>query len=333
MDETKKKRLRCFRRILWAVDPLCWELDLEAHSAGLLRELSESNSSTVEPIHVLRPGQLDPLEFVFQESAQLSLQARERLVGFWKGLKFPARLPPRFLFAEGASLREAVQVLVDYVYEKSADLVVLNTHGRKGVPRLFLGSFAESLVFASPVPVLVTNPKAHVSAPIHPIIFPTDFSAQSKEVFESALALAQSLHTGILLYHKAEIPVAEVPYLFGYTPLAPLSLEALYEDVREEVEAWTRHGREQGVRVEFHLVQHAEELVQNLIRVAEAHPSALIALASESGPVATALLGSVTRKILREAPCPVFVLHPQRPRRRAHENLWAHEKTLFTDAR
>ena len=41
-----------------------------------------------------------------------------------------------------------------------ADLVVVGTHGRKGLSRLLLGSSAEATVRLAPCPVLVTRPKA-----------------------------------------------------------------------------------------------------------------------------------------------------------------------------
>lgn len=51
--------------------------------------------------------------------------------------------------------------LVDQVGQQvkawPADLIVLGTHGRRGVPRLFLGSDAEQIVRLSTVPVLVVR--------------------------------------------------------------------------------------------------------------------------------------------------------------------------------
>lgn len=52
----------------------------------------------------------------------------------------------------GERLAEAV---VDAVSRFKADLVVVGTHGRRGIPRLLLGSGAEEIVRMVPVPVLV----------------------------------------------------------------------------------------------------------------------------------------------------------------------------------
>lgn len=41
--------------------------------------------------------------------------------------------------------------------EESADLIVMETHGRKGMAHAFLGSVAEKVVRTSPVPVLTVH--------------------------------------------------------------------------------------------------------------------------------------------------------------------------------
>jgi hypothetical protein len=41
-----------------------------------------------------------------------------------------------------------------------ADMVVVGTHGRRGIARLLLGSVAEAVVRLAPCPVLVVRPKA-----------------------------------------------------------------------------------------------------------------------------------------------------------------------------
>jgi nucleotide-binding universal stress UspA family protein len=42
----------------------------------------------------------------------------------------------------------------------NADLIVIGTHGRRGVGRLFIGSDAEQIVRTAPVPVLLVRPRA-----------------------------------------------------------------------------------------------------------------------------------------------------------------------------
>jgi len=47
--------------------------------------------------------------------------------------------------------------ILDYVEDNDVDLVVMGTHGRRGFDRLLMGSVAEKVVRASPVPVLTVK--------------------------------------------------------------------------------------------------------------------------------------------------------------------------------
>lgn len=55
-----------------------------------------------------------------------------------------------------APAHEIAQIAADL----EADLVVVGTHGRRGIARLLLGSVAEAVVRLAPCPVLVVRPKA-----------------------------------------------------------------------------------------------------------------------------------------------------------------------------
>jgi nucleotide-binding universal stress UspA family protein len=48
--------------------------------------------------------------------------------------------------------------ILAYIDEHGIDLVVMGTHGRKGLDKVIFGSVAERVVKASPVPVMVVNP-------------------------------------------------------------------------------------------------------------------------------------------------------------------------------
>ncbi|MES1176912.1 MAG: universal stress protein [Myxococcales bacterium] len=55
-----------------------------------------------------------------------------------------------------AQAEEIAQIAADL----EADLVVVGTHGRRGIARLLLGSVAQAVVRLAPCPVLVVRPKA-----------------------------------------------------------------------------------------------------------------------------------------------------------------------------
>lgn len=53
-----------------------------------------------------------------------------------------------------ADAREAILAVVE---DLSADLVIMGTHGRRGIARALIGSVAEAIVRVSPVPVLTVH--------------------------------------------------------------------------------------------------------------------------------------------------------------------------------
>jgi universal stress protein A len=63
-----------------------------------------------------------------------------------------------------ASERGLAKAVVQVATEIDADLIVLKTHGRKGLSHLILGSVAEEVVRTAPCPVLTLTPAAQEKA-------------------------------------------------------------------------------------------------------------------------------------------------------------------------
>jgi nucleotide-binding universal stress UspA family protein len=57
-------------------------------------------------------------------------------------------------------VRSVSDVIVDQARKWRADLIVMGTHGRRGITRVLLGSAAEGVVRAAPVPVLLVRAPA-----------------------------------------------------------------------------------------------------------------------------------------------------------------------------
>jgi nucleotide-binding universal stress UspA family protein len=57
------------------------------------------------------------------------------------------------------------QQIAQLASDLEADLVIIGTHGRRGIARMLLGSVAEGVVRLAPCPVLVTRPKQILEVP------------------------------------------------------------------------------------------------------------------------------------------------------------------------
>lgn len=84
------------------------------------------------------------------------LRSAEDAVG-----KALAKAKDRFPNTEALIVKgEAWEQILGVAKDRRADLIVMGTHGRRGLSHVFLGSVAEKVVRLSPIPVLtVTSPE------------------------------------------------------------------------------------------------------------------------------------------------------------------------------
>jgi universal stress protein A len=85
---------------------------------------------------------------------------RERL---WKELREWVPVDPQVKIEYLLSEEAAVDAIVNTAAEQHCDLIVIGTHGRRGLDRVLHGSTAEQVVRAAPCPVLVVKPIAHAT--------------------------------------------------------------------------------------------------------------------------------------------------------------------------
>lgn len=53
---------------------------------------------------------------------------------------------------------DATDMIIEYITSNEINLVIMGTHGRKGLDKVIFGSVAERVVKTAPVPVMVVNP-------------------------------------------------------------------------------------------------------------------------------------------------------------------------------
>jgi len=144
-----------YKRILCPVD-------LDEFSTQALKEagaLALSSGATLYVFHAIlvNPltsegaiGGLGAQEFY---DSQLQL-AQKQIAPMISGL--PKELTCHVIVEVG----DAASLIIKQTTAIGADLVVMATHGRRGLKHLVLGSVAEKIVRESPVPVLTVRPSA-----------------------------------------------------------------------------------------------------------------------------------------------------------------------------
>jgi nucleotide-binding universal stress UspA family protein len=208
--------------------------------------------------------------------------------------------------------------LAEHALSVRADLIALTTHGRGPLTRFWLGSVADELLRHAPVPLLAHRP-GDGAAPalgtafrVRRILVPLDGTSGAEAALAPAAELARLFGAGLLLLRAVEpVPVVSPD---GMTYLTPAGdgpfLDELTAQARADLGRLTDRLRAEGLPADARVVVHESPAAAVLEAASGAD---LIALATHGrGRVARFFLGSVADKVVRGAPCPVFVTrsHP-----------------------
>ena len=142
------------------------------------------------------------------------------------------------------------------------------------------------------------------------ILAPTDFSVHSDHALCSAAEMAQQFGAKLFLLHVVSNEALES---IAKAHVPPQPVDRVYEDLTQEIrEQYVKH-----VRPEIRKSVETEILVLpgvpflEIIRVARMKGVDLIVMATQGRTgLSHALMGSVTEKVVRKAPCPVFSIRP-----------------------
>jgi len=80
--------------------------------------------------------------------------------------------------------------IAEFVNEKDATLVVMGTHGMKGMQKL-TGSWALKVIIKSKVPFIVVQDPPSDQGKYHNIVFPVDFRKENKEKIKMAIYMGK----------------------------------------------------------------------------------------------------------------------------------------------
>ncbi|MCX6300791.1 MAG: universal stress protein [Bacteroidia bacterium] len=86
--------------------------------------------------------------------------------------------------------------IADFVNEKDASLVVMGTHGMKGMQKL-TGSWALKVIVKSKVPFIVVQDPPLAQERYHNIVFPVDFKKENKEKTKMAIYMGKFFESKI----------------------------------------------------------------------------------------------------------------------------------------
>lgn len=184
------------------------------------------------------------------------------------------------------------ETILSWGREASFDLIVMGTHGRRGLERAMNGSVAETIVRYATIPVLI----ARGQAPSHwrSVLAPVNFEPYSTQGLRMAAMTAETLGARLTLLHVLDTP------LYG-DPGTMASARALLADAAKKLPDAFREACRP--KTQLALGNAAEEIV----RAADSFDLTVL-VAHRKHFLSDTILGTTAERVLRHATKPVLAI-------------------------
>ena len=296
------------RRILFPTDYSAAAEEAFTHAAYL----ADRYGADLHLLHVTEPTG-DPMETCFDDfritpadlAADLHLPLPERNDRL-------ADEPVAVISAEEQGPAPA-PVILRYAAAHDIDLIVMGTHGRRGLRRMMVGSVAEEVVRLALCPVFTV--RSHTTRDddmdawvIRRVLTPVDLSKRSVFAARHAAALAAVYGADLdLVYVLDTMSVPTGPY----DAIGGVAYQGLSEQAKKGLDALANELEEEVPAVRGRITSHIRlgHVVSEILGLAETRGADLLVLASHGHTgLERLLMGSVSAQLIRSASCPVFTV-------------------------
>ncbi len=195
-------------------------------------------------------------------------------------------------------------LILDLAEDRAISLIVMGTHGWRGIDRLMLGSVTERILRRAKCPVLAVRKPAHHLAgserdpePIRlkEIVLCTDFSDHAHRASEYAFSMANEYGAHLTLLHVLE------------TISGVSDIETVTGDTLQQLDDVVPPG-EHGSRI-VKCVRVGRPFQQIIQLAVEKEADLVIVGVRGRGSLDTALFGSTAYRVIQLGPCPVLAVH------------------------
>ena len=281
-----------FKNILLLTDFSEASKAASAYALGLARHFG----AQLFPAHAF-----DPLILTEITDATLLHRVAENAEKQLAGLIQEKDVPVHPLFMQGM----IETAFPRWINENGIDLVVVGTHGRRGLQRLLMGSTAEFVFRNATCPVLTVGPhvdvRPYAGFRAGNILFPTDLGAHAGFGATYALSFAHEANARLALLHVIPLDSAVSCDRYEITRTALGKLKTL---VPPDAQLWCKP--------EFSV--EVGEPEEKIVDFAEsARPDLIVLGLPQNKEFSAHFRTGVTYKTICSAPCPVLTVRDMTP--------------------
>jgi nucleotide-binding universal stress UspA family protein len=285
------------KKILCPVDFFSASEAAVHYAAGL----AANYGATVHLVHVITPIAAGAYEYavntteIIKSLEETSMHEIERLVASVKDAGVDAE---RDLLV--GDPYDEIKRMIDVL---KPDLIVMGTHGRRGVERWFMGSTTEKLLRDSPVPLVTISAAGEMSfnSPrFRRILVTTDFSEGTPDALTHAFSVAQENESHVTLLHVLHDISADLSGKYRDSLVEGVAKQ-LDDLIPAEAKTWCDIDTRVETGVPYRIILRMLEDEKIDLLVMNIHGK---------GMLDRALLGSTAERVVRASSCPVMMIPP-----------------------
>jgi nucleotide-binding universal stress UspA family protein len=198
--------------VVWALDAFSKDFELHARTACAIR--AHAPDCDIQPVYVLSEEVFSSRGYSSFLRAALKPRAYHNLLALLEhellaeARKSGVLRSPRILVESTSDTSKCTGKLLRYAKRKRADAIAFGTHARSALSRFFAGSFAETLMRESPIPLLVAGPcqRRDLKCP-KSLVVPTDFQRGDRDAFSELVRFASHRQLTLHLFHRPSTPM------------------------------------------------------------------------------------------------------------------------------
>jgi len=214
----------------------------------------------------------------------------------------------------------ATQIIWEAEHDPLLLMIVMTTHGRRGVLHWLFGSVAAEVIQVTPRPLLLLRPQESdwsfsmlnfKAAPYQNIIVPLDASAFAEQALDQASELASAMDATLHLVSIFPLPHVLPVHIHMEKESQSLMRVVLHQTELERrthyLKQKAEHFKEQGLRVQTDVASgHPAE---EILRFSTQHQQSLLVMTTHGrSGLRRILLGSVAMKVVQEARVPLLLV-------------------------
>jgi nucleotide-binding universal stress UspA family protein len=240
------------------------------------------------------------------EQAENEGQTEEQTQEYLAGLRKDLRAAGIRVQDQVAESHDLSGTLLQFVESERISIIVMSTQGRTAMMHWLFGSNVERALNSLPVPILLVRPI------YQEIIVPLDGSTWSETAIPRAVEIARVHGAEVILLHIYQSKAGNYAGQWALAGQQEIA-DQTYEQMRDQLVALRNRLRAEGLTAREVLIRSTNP-AQAICDFVNAEDGINLIVMSTHGRTGLArwLVGSVAQKVLKDARCPVTLVHPDK---------------------